>query len=255
MSVQTQFAEIARTDGRAALVTATNGPHAGARMLVHVDGACSGTLGDAELDAEGCAAAEELMWTEKSEMRGDLFIDICAPPPRLIIFGAVEYADHLSRLAKVAGWRSYVVDPRGRFATKDRFPEADDVIAAWPEKAFEQIGAPDPATYIAVLTHDPKLDDAVLLIALESDAAYIGAIGAKKTQKARRERLLAAGVSEQDMARISAPIGLDLGAKSTQETALSIMAEVAAVRHGADGGRLCAIKGEKRVHAGAGSAK
>lgn len=252
MSVQKEFAEIARSDGRAALVTAMSGPHAGERMLVNVDGSTSGTLGDPELDAEGRTHAEELMWTEKSEMRGDLFVDICAPPPRLIIFGAVEYADHLSRIARASGWRSYVVDPRGRFATKERFPEADDVIAAWPEKAFEQIGPPDPATFIAVLTHDPKLDDAVLFIALDSDAAYIGAMGAKKTQKARRERLLAAGVSEEDLARISAPIGLDLGGKSTQETALSIMAEVAAVRHGRDGGRMSQKKkGDDRIHAGA----
>ncbi|MGH2918379.1 MAG: XdhC family protein [Solirubrobacteraceae bacterium] len=251
MSVQKEFAEIARSDGRAALVTAMKGTYAGSRMLVHVDGETSGTLGDPELDGEGRAHAEELMWTEKSELRGDLFVDICAPPPRLLIFGAVEYADHLSRIAKASGWRAYVIDPRARFATKERFPEADDVIAAWPQKAFEQIGPPDPATYIAVLTHDPKLDDAVLHIALSSDAAYIGAMGAKKTQKARRERLLAAGISEEDFARISAPIGLDLGAKSTQETALSIMAEVAAVRHGREGGRLSQAKGGERIHAGA----
>lgn len=252
MSVQKEFAEIARSDGRAALVTAMRGPHAGSRMLVHVDGKTSGTLGDPEFDAEARAHAEELMWTEKSEMRDDLFVDICAPPPRLVVFGAVEYADHLSRIAKIAGWRAYVVDPRARFATRERFPEADDVIAAWPQKAFEQIGPPDPATYIAVLTHDPKLDDAVLLIALDSDAAYIGAMGAKKTQKARRERLLAAGVSEEDYARISAPIGLDLGAKSTRETALSIMAEVVAVRHGREGGRLSQKATEReRIHAAA----
>ncbi len=250
MSVQKEFAEIARGNGRAALVTAMKGPHAGARMLVHVDGETSGTLGDDELDAEGRAHAEELIWTETSELRGDLFIDICAPPPRLVIFGAVEYSDHLTRLAQVAGWRSYVVDPRGRFATEERFPAADEVIAGWPDKAFEQIGAPDPATYIAVLTHDPKLDDAALLIALDSEAPYIGAMGSTRAQKERRERLLAAGVNDEELERISAPVGLDLGGTSAQETALSIMAEVAAVRHGREGGPLSKAKGGERIHAG-----
>lgn len=243
MSVQAQFAEIARGGGRAALVTAMKGPRAGARILVRVDGSSEGTLGDPELDAEAQSHAQELIWTEQSEMRGDLFVDISAPAPRIVIFGAVEYADHLSRLAKAAGWRAYVVDPRGRFATAERFPEAEEVIAGWPDKAFEQIGEPDPATYIAVLTHDPKLDDAALLVALRSEAPYIGAMGSTRAQKERRERLLAAGVADEELERISAPIGLDLGATSAQETALSIMAEVAAVRHGREGGRLC--KGPK----------
>jgi xanthine dehydrogenase accessory factor len=248
VSVQSEFAEIARSRGRAALVTAMKGEHAGARLLVRVDGATEGTLGDPELDAEAKAHAEDLMWVEKSEMRGDLFIDISAPPPRLVIFGAVEYSDYLSRLAKVCGWHAYVVDPRARFATRERFPEAEGVIAAWPEKAFKEIGPPDPATFIAVLTHDPKLDDAALLIALRSDAAYIGAMGSKRAQAERRERLTAAGVTDEELTRVSAPIGLDLGATSARETALSIMAEVAAVRHDREGGRLC--KGAKgRIHA------
>jgi len=248
VSVQAEFAQIARSGGRAALVTVLKGPDAGARMLIRVDGSSDGTLGDPEFDADAKAHAEDLIWTERSELRGDLFVDISAPPPRIVIFGAVEYADHLSRLAKVAGWRAYVVDPRARFATPERFPEAEEVIAGWPEKAFDQIGPPDPATYIAVLTHDPKLDDAALLIALRSEAPYIGAMGSKRAQAERRERLLAAGVSEEELARVSAPIGLDLGAVSAQETALSIMAEVAAVRHGREGGRLC--KGNKgSIHA------
>jgi xanthine dehydrogenase accessory factor len=139
-----------------------------------------------------------------------------------------------------------VVDPRQRFATRERFPQALDVIAGWPEKAFEQLGAIDRATYVAVLTHDPKLDDAALVIALRSDAPYIGAMGSKRAQAERRERLLAAGITEEEMSRISAPIGLDLGATSAEETAVSIMAELVAVRHGRDGGRLSQAKG--RIH-------
>jgi xanthine dehydrogenase accessory factor len=254
VSVQAAFAKIARDGGRAALVTALKGDHAGARLLVRVDGQTEGTLGDADLDAEAVAHAEELMWTDTSEHRGDLFVDITAPAPRLVIFGAVEFATHLSAFAKVAGWRAYVVDPRARFATPERFPDAVDVVAGWPDAAFEKLGAIDPATYLAVLTHDPKLDDAVLLMALRSEAKYIGAMGSKRAQKERRERLMEHGVTDEELARISAPVGLDLGATAARETALSIMAECVAVRYGRDGGRLCQKGADrKRIHAEAAS--
>jgi xanthine dehydrogenase accessory factor len=249
MSLQEEFAQIAREDGRAAMVTVIQGPHKGEKLLVRPDGSSEGTLGDPDLDAEGKAASEELMWTEKSEVRGDLFIDVIHPDPRIVIFGAVEYAQHLSALARVCGWRPYVVDPRARFATPERFPDALGVVAAWPEEAFEELGAPDKATYVVILTHDPKLDDATLLLVLRSDVAYIGAMGSKRAQADRRERLVAAGVSEEDQARISAPVGLDLGATNARETALSIMAELAAVRHGRAGGRLSESKGGGRIHA------
>ena len=251
MSAQGQFAQIAREDGRAALVTVIRGPRIGAKLLVRPDGSSAGTVGDPELDAEGTAAAEDLMWAERSEVRGDLFIDVIHPDPRIVVFGAVEYAQHLSALARVCGWRPYVVDPRARFATPERFPDALGVVAAWPEEAFEQLGAPDRATYIVILSHDPKLDDAALLVALRSDVAYIGAMGSKRAQAARRERLSAAGVSEENQARISAPVGLDLGATNARETALSIMAELAAVRHGRAGGRLSQAKSGERIHAAA----
>ena len=254
MSIQAQFAKIARDGGRAALVTAVRGDHAGERMLVGVDGATEGTLGDPELDAQARAHVEELIWTERSELRDDLFVDVSAPPPRLVIFGAVEFAVYLSSYAKIAGWRAYVVDPRARFATPERFPDAIDVVAGWPDAAFEKLGAIDPATYLTVLTHDPKLDDAVLLMALKSEPAYIGAMGSKRAQKERRERLMAHGVTDEELERISAPVGLDLGATGAQETALSIMAECVAVRYGRDGGRL-SQKGSdrKRIHAEAAS--
>jgi xanthine dehydrogenase accessory factor len=238
VSVQRSFAEVARADGRAALVTAVSGAHAGERLLVHADGRQEGTLGDAALDAEAVAHANELMWAERSEMRGELFVDVTAPAPRVLIFGAVEYASHLCHLASVTGWRPYLIEPRGRFATRERFPDAIDVIVAWPVPAVEQLGGIDRATYLVALTHDPKIDDEVLKLALSADPAYIGAMGSKKAQASRRERLLAAGVSDAELARISAPIGLDLGALSAEETALSIMAELVAVRYGHDGARL-----------------
>jgi xanthine dehydrogenase accessory factor len=246
VSVQGSFAQVAREDGRAALVTAVRGPRAGARLLVRADGAREGTLGDPELDAEAVAHAEDLMWAERSELRGDLFVDVTAPAPRVLIFGAVSYSAHLATLARALGWTPYVVDPRTRFARPERFPDAQEVVALWPEPALARLGAIDRATYVVVLTHDPKLDDAALLLALAAEPAYIGAMGSRRAQADRRERLLAAGVAEEDLGRISAPIGLDLGGVTSEETALSIMAELVAVRHGHDGGRLSHAKG--RIH-------
>jgi xanthine dehydrogenase accessory factor len=214
------------------------------------DQSVDGTLGDPELDKAALAFAEELMWAERSERREvsgvSLFIDVAAPPPRLIMFGAVDFAAALSRMARAAGWRPYVIDPRGRFATRERFPEAEEIVVAWPEEAFARIGGIDRATYIAVLTHDPKLDDAALEIAVRSEAAYIGAMGSRRAQEKRRERLLERGLTEDDLARIAAPIGLDLGGLTAEETALSIMGEVVAVRNGRSGGRLSTASG--RIH-------
>jgi len=238
VSAQSAFAEVAREDGRAALVTVVSGPNAGARLLVRADGSTEGSLGDEALEAEAVSAADELMWEERSEVRGDLFIDVTAPAPRVLIFGAVEYANHLSHFARATGWRPYVIDPRAQFATKERFPDAVEVVVSWPGEAFEHLGGIDKATYLAVLTHDPKIDDEVLTLALAAEPAYIGAMGAKRTQADRRERLLAAGVEEEDLARISAPIGVDLGGSEAEEVALAIMAELVAVRYGREAGRL-----------------
>jgi xanthine dehydrogenase accessory factor len=245
VSLQSEFAQAER----AALVTAIAGaPHA--RLLVRPDQSVDGSLGTAELDAAALAFAEELMWAERSERRevGDisLFIDVVAPPPRLIMFGAVDFAGALARMARAAGWRPYVVDPRGRFATKERFPEAEEIVVAWPDEAIGRLGGIDRATYLAVLTHDPKLDDAALVLALRSDAAYIGAMGSRRAQEKRRERLLERGLTEEELARIAAPIGLDLGGLTAEETALSIMSEVVAVRNGREGGRLSNASG--RIH-------
>jgi len=247
VSAQSSFAEIAREDGRAALITAVSGPHAGGRLLVRADGEQEGTLGDPELDAQAVADANELLWAERSELRGELFIDVTAPAPRVLIFGAVEYANHLAHLARVTGWRPYVIDPRAQFATRERFPDAIEVIVSWPGDAFEHLGGIDRATYLAVLTHDPKIDDEVLTLVLAGEPAYIGAMGSKRAQAERRERLLAAGVAEQELARISAPVGLDLGATSAEEVALSIMAELVAVRYGREAGRL-SQRGGGKIH-------
>ncbi len=250
MSSFGDFAAIAAVDGRAALVTVVEGGEVGAKLLISADGITSGGLGDIELDRAAVEAAEELMWAERSELRRvgnvSLFVDVTGPAPRLVIFGAVDYAAALCRLARAAGWRPFVCDPRSQFATSQRFPDAEEVLAEWPEPAFARLGGIDRATYIAVLTHDPKLDDAALEIALRSEAPYVGAMGSRRAQAQRRERLLAAGLEEELLARIAAPIGLDLGALTPEETALSIMAEVVAVRNGREGGRLSAAAG--RIH-------
>ncbi len=250
MTPQGEFARIAEEDGRAALVSVIAGGPVGAKLLVRADGETSGGLGDAALDREALAAAEELMWAERSELRElgglSLFVDVTAPAPRLVVFGAVDYAAALCLLARAAGWRAFVCDPRSQFATRARFPDAEEVVAAWPAEAFARIGGIDRATYIAVLTHDPKLDDAALELALRSEAAYVGAMGSRRAQAQRRERLLALGLEEETIDRVAAPIGLDLGALTPEETALSIMAEVVAVRHGRAGGRLSAAAG--RIH-------
>jgi xanthine dehydrogenase accessory factor len=241
-----RFTEIAGADGRAAEITLLEGEQAGRKLLVEEDGSTSGSLGSPELDAEARRAAEDLLWVETSERRGAMFVDVIAPAPRLIIFGAVPIAAALCRLGRAIGWRCYVVDPRARFATPQRFPDAEQVIAAWPEQAFAALGGIDPATSIAVLTHDPKLDDAALTIALRSPARFIGAMGSRRAQESRRERLLGLGFGDDELARLSAPVGLDLGAVSGEETALSILAEVVAARHGREGGRLISARG--RVH-------
>ena len=241
-----RFAELAATGARAAEVTVLEGEGLGTRVLVDPDGAMEGTLGSPELDALARDAVAELVWAERSERRGPLFVDVTAPAPRLLVFGAVDFAAALCTLARAAGWRPYVIDPRARFATPERFPDAVEVVAAWPEPAFARLGGIDPATSIAVLTHDPKLDDAALTIALRSDAGYVGAMGSRRAQAARRERLLAAGLGDDDLARLHAPIGLDLGATSNEETALSILAEVVAARHGREGGPLKGARG--RIH-------
>jgi len=243
VSAASEFADLARSGGRGALVTRLED---GAKMLVAADGARTGSLGDQALEDEAARLADELMWAERSERHGDLFVDVTFPPPRLIVFGAVDFAAALCKLAKAAGWRSFVVDPRARFAQPARFPDAEEVVAAWPEEAFRQLGGIDRATAIAVLTHDPKLDDAALALALRSNAGYIGAMGSRRAQARRRERLLAKGIEEAELERVSAPIGLDLGALTAEETALSIMGEIVAVRHGRSGGRLADVSG--RIH-------
>jgi xanthine dehydrogenase accessory factor len=175
-----------------------------------------------------------------------LFVDVFGPPPRLFVYGAVDTADALCAAARGIGWRTIVGDARGRFATRERLPNADEIIVGWPQEALAQV-APDHTTAIVVLTHDDKFDIPLLVGALATEAYYIGALGSRRNQERRRERLLEAGVDESELERISGPAGLDIGAHTPAETAVSMLAEIMAVRAGRDGGRLKDAVG--RIHA------
>jgi xanthine dehydrogenase accessory factor len=175
-----------------------------------------------------------------------VFADVFGPPPRLFVYGAVDAAEALCAAAKAIGWRTIVADARGRFATVERVPSADEVLVAWPEEALERV-QPDHGTAIVVLTHDDKFDLPLLTAALRTDAFYIGALGSRRNQERRRERLLEAGVDEEAADRIRGPAGLDIGAHTPAETAVSMLAEILAVRAGREGGPLKSAAG--RIHA------
>lgn len=188
-------------------------------------------------------AAEDPDWAQSAELRGPRLAEPEHPGPRLIVVGAVPLAAALTRLARAAGWRAFVIDPRARFATRQDFPDAEAVIVAWPQEGFERAGGIEASTAIAVLAHDPVLDDPALAIALRSPAVYVGAMGSRRTQTARRERLSAGGLSDAELDRLAGPAGLDLGARTAPDTALAILAEIVAVAHGRAGGRLVACAG------------
>jgi xanthine dehydrogenase accessory factor len=182
---------------------------------------------------------------ELDDMR--VFAEVHGARPRLLVYGAVDTADALCALARQLGWRAIVGDARAKFATHERLPHADEIVRGWPEEVLEQV-QPDVQTAVVVLSHDDKFDVPALLGAVRSEAFYVGAIGSRRTQQRRGEKLLEAGMTEEELARISGPCGLDVGADTPSETALSILAEILAVRAGRDGGRLQASKG--RIHAG-----
>jgi xanthine dehydrogenase accessory factor len=167
----------------------------------------------------------------------EVYVEPFLPPPVLVLIGGVHVAIPLARFAKALGFSVIVSDPRAKFANRERFPEADEVLLAWPDEALAQIEI-DDATYIVLLTHDPKIDEPALAAALKTEAAYIGAIGSRTTHTARFERMARWGVTAEELQRVYAPIGLDLGGRTPEETALSIVAEMVAVKNGRSGGSL-----------------
>jgi xanthine dehydrogenase accessory factor len=233
------FAELERVieSGEAVVVfTVIEGEPLGAKLLVRRDGT---TLGDGP--AELAEEVPELLARGRSRMLEQegrrVFADVFAPPPRLLVFGAVDTAEALCAAAKQLGWTTIVADARSRFATRKRLPSADEIVVAWPADALAQV-QPDGRTAIVVLTHDEKFDVPALQGALATEAFYVGALGSRRAQAARRERLREAGVAQAELDRIAGPCGLDIGAESSPETALSILGEMLATRTGREGGRL-----------------
>ncbi len=217
----------------------SGGSDVGAKMLCYPDGRTVGSLGHAELDTIVQRDAQSLLASERAENRtyGEMqvFIDVFAPRPKLVIFGGVHTAIPLTQFAQALGYRVTIVDGRARFATRERFPTADAIIVAWPEEALEQIKI-DQSTYVAILTHDPKFDIPALAALVHSTPRYIGSMGSRETRRQHFEELRARGIPEEFLATVHGPIGLDLGARTPEEMALAVMAEITAVRYGHSGG-------------------
>ncbi len=229
-----------------ALATVVRGEeHVGAKLLVLPDKSTRGTLGNAALDALVVEDAERAIWSADAGTRTyavegpegaeafDVFIEGFPPPPTLVIVGAGHIAIPLTTFAKTLNYRVVVIDARSAFATRERFPHADELIVAWPDEVLERMEL-YPSTSVAVLTHDPKFDEPTLKVVLSHQVGYVGAVGSRKTKEERDERLRKQGLAEEQIRRIHGPIGLNIGATSPEEMALAIMAEIVATRHGKD---------------------
>ena len=219
---------------RAVSFTVLEGEHAGAKLMVRLD---SGeTSGDAPAELAGLAP--EVQRNGVLQVEGEkVYAEVYGPPPRFVVFGAVDTAESLCAAAKLLGWETVVVDARAAFATPERLPSADQILVSWPEDALPELRL-DRDTAVACLNHDARFDVPALAGALASEAFYVGAIGSRKTQAGRREKLLEAGVPEEALARIHGPAGLDLGADTPAETALAILGEALAARAGRQGRSL-----------------
>jgi xanthine dehydrogenase accessory factor len=184
-------------------------------------------------------------WTppgsELAHREGDLLVEPFRRPAHLIIVGAIHIAIPLHRLAKLMGYHVTVVDARAKFATKERFPEADELIVAWPDEAMKELVI-DNSSYVVILTHDPKFDLPALRSVLGKDAGYIGAIGSRKTNQNRFDALRGEGFTEEQLSRVHGPIGLDLGSRGAEETALGILAEITSVRFGGSGSAMREVR-------------
>jgi xanthine dehydrogenase accessory factor len=211
----------------------------GLRRIVAVEGRDPvGSLGDAALDREASREAATRLRDvrgarieiESGGRRYDAFVDVWPPAPRLVVIGASHVAIPLVRIARTLGFRTIVLDPRSAFATRERFPDADELLVDWPEAALARIGL-DAGTYVAVLSHDDKIDLPALKAALAAPVRYVGILGSRRTHARRERALLDAGVDAADLARIHAPIGLDLGGRRPDEIALAAMAEMIAATY------------------------
>jgi xanthine dehydrogenase accessory factor len=229
-----------------AVATVVAGPGLGGKLIVWPDGRSEGALLTPALTAAVREAALALFGKAEAERRrfavgeevSDVFIEVFNPPPRLIVIGAVHIAIPLVAFARILGFHTTVVDARPLFTTPERFAQADRLLVGWPDDILPTL-ALDAGCYVAVLSHDDKLDVPALWVAINSPARYIGALGSRKTMAKRAARLRELGATEAQLARIHNPIGLDLGGRQAEEIALAIMAEIVAVRNGKSRERLC----------------
>jgi xanthine dehydrogenase accessory factor len=244
-SIYEALRDALRAEEPVALATVTAGPNIGAKLLVPRVGSALGSLGDPDLDrvvardARGeleAGLTSTRHYGAHGEAREDtvsVFVESFAPPPRMIIFGAVDFTRALAAVAKVLGYRVVVCDARAVFATRQRFPMADEVVNEWPNRYLEKVGDDlGPRDAVCVLTHDSKFDVPAIVGSLATRVGYLGAMGSRTTHAKRTERLQEAGVTDEELARIHAPIGLDIGARTPEETAVSICAEIISARTG-----------------------
>ena len=243
MTLTEHLLALAHGDERAVLFTVVEGDRAvGTKVLVLLDR--GEVIGDDSLGLAPLAAEQRRNGSFEHEGL-KVFAEVFGPPPRLVVVGAVDTGEALCAAARQVGWHTICVDARAQYATPERVPSADQIVVEWPEPAFAQIVL-DRDTAVVVLTHDDKFDIPALAIALRSDAFYVGALGSRRAQAKRRERLLETGVTEQQLERLRGPAGLDIGAESPAETAVSIMGEALALRAGRLGGPLREAAG--RIH-------
>jgi xanthine dehydrogenase accessory factor len=243
--------ELQEKKQQAAVVTVIAGPaHLLGRKWVIAGGAFRFGRRGHELEPRVLAAAEAALAENRSGRvqpgRGgapglsfqepeplELFVEITPRPPTLVMVGGVHIAIALAAIARTLGYRTIVVDPRRAFGSEARFPHADELIQSWPDEAFRKVTL-TADTAVAMLTHDPKIDDPALKVVLDSPVFYVGALGSQKTQAKRRQRLQKAGLSEAQLNRIHGPIGLPIGAETPEEIALAVMAEIVKTRHAAN---------------------
>jgi xanthine dehydrogenase accessory factor len=245
VSFTERLARLRESEERGVLFTVVEGNGVGAKLLALESGERVG-----EVPEEAAAQFDDILRRGRNQLvtledGSKVFAEWYGPPPRLFIYGAVDTAEAMCRAAKLLGWHTIVADARAKFATRERIPSADELIVAWPDEALAQ-AQPDHQTAIVVLTHDDKFDEPALQGALATEAFYVGALGSRRNQERRRERLLEAGVGEAELERIMGPCGLDIGADTQEETALSILAEALAVRARREGGFLKQAK--QRIH-------
>ncbi len=228
-----------KQDKNVTLAVVVRGPEAviGCKAVITLAGKAIGPLLDLPAGDSVVDTARRMMLDRSDPMTRcyqndelEIFFDIHKPAPKLIIVGAVHIADSLVQFASPLGFRTYLVDSRRACATTDRFPHVDEMHNQWPDEALPQIGI-NNETAVVIITHDPKLDDPALQVALPSSAFYVGALGSPKTHKQRVDRLLAEGVPQAALDRLHAPIGLSIGGRTPAEIGLSIMAQIIATRN------------------------